>query len=103
MSCDTVFADAECKAIYLVAHRKLRPEQPPSLDTMVGMIAILGGFLNRKWMTSRVQQCPGMAYNAFPMSFSHSTPGAASGRVLGNGMCHNAGPATMLDAYNASA
>lgn len=48
MPCDTVFADEEWKAVYLVTQRKTPPEQPPSLDTMVRMVASLGGFLNRK-------------------------------------------------------
>lgn len=48
MPCDTVFADEEWKAVYLVTQRKPPPEQPPSLDTMVRMVASLGGFLNRK-------------------------------------------------------
>ena len=48
MPCNTVFADEEWKAVYLVTQRKSPPEQPPSLDTMVRMAATLGGFLNRK-------------------------------------------------------
>ena len=48
MPCDTVFADEEWKAVCLVTQRKPPPEQPPSLDTMVRMVASLGGFLNRK-------------------------------------------------------
>ena len=48
MPCDTVFADEEWKAVYLVTQRKPPPDQPPSLDTMVRMVASLGGFLNRK-------------------------------------------------------
>jgi hypothetical protein len=48
MPCDSVFADEEWKAVYLVTQRKAPPEQPPSLDTMVRMVASLGGFLNRK-------------------------------------------------------
>jgi hypothetical protein len=48
MSCDAVFADAEWRAVYLVTQRQPPPEQPPSLDTMVRMVASLGGFLNRK-------------------------------------------------------
>ena len=54
MPCDTVFADEEWKAVYLVTQRKPPPEQPPSLDTMVRMVASLGGFLNRK-----SDGCPG--------------------------------------------
>jgi hypothetical protein len=48
MPCNTVFANEEWKAVYLVTQRKSPPEQPPSLDTMVRMVATLGGFLNRK-------------------------------------------------------
>lgn len=48
MPCDTVFADEEWKAVYLVSERKPPPDEPPSLDTMVRMVAGLGGFLNRK-------------------------------------------------------
>jgi hypothetical protein len=48
MPCDTVFADEEWQAVYLVTQRKPPPEKPPSLDTMVRMVASLGGFLNRK-------------------------------------------------------
>jgi hypothetical protein len=48
MPCDTIFADEEWRAVYLVTQRKPPPEQPPSLDTMVRMVASLGGFLNRK-------------------------------------------------------
>jgi hypothetical protein len=48
MPCDTVFAEEEWKAVYLVTQRKPPPQQPPSLDTMVRMVATLGGFLNRK-------------------------------------------------------
>jgi len=48
MPCDAVFAEEEWKAVYLVTHKQAPPEQPPSLDTMVRMVASLGGFLNRK-------------------------------------------------------
>ena len=48
MPCDAVFADEEWKAVYLVTQHKAPPDEPPSLDTMVRMIASLGGFLNRK-------------------------------------------------------
>jgi hypothetical protein len=48
MPCDTVFADEEWQAVYLVTQRKPPPDTPPSLDTMVRMVASLGGFLNRK-------------------------------------------------------
>ena len=47
MPCDVVFDDAEWKAVNLVTQRQAPPEKPPSLDTMVRMVATLGGFLNR--------------------------------------------------------
>lgn len=48
MPCDGVFDEAEWKAVYLVTQRQAPPEKPPSLDSMVRMVASLGGFLNRK-------------------------------------------------------
>ncbi|WPL14288.1 IS4 family transposase [Thiorhodovibrio litoralis] len=48
LPCDAVFAEEEWKAVYLVTQKQAPPEQPPSLDTMVRMVASLGGFLNRK-------------------------------------------------------
>ena len=48
MPCDAVFAEEEWRAVYLVTQRQPPPEQPPTLDTMVRMLATLGGFLNRK-------------------------------------------------------
>jgi len=48
LPCNLVFADEEWQAIYLVAKRRPPPDVPPSLDTMVRMVAGFGGFLNRK-------------------------------------------------------
>jgi len=48
LPCNAVFADEEWRAVYLVTQRKPPPDEPPSLDTMVRMVASLGGFLNRK-------------------------------------------------------
>lgn len=48
LPCDAVFADAEWRAVYLVTQRQPPPEQPPSLNQMVRMLASLGGFLGRK-------------------------------------------------------
>jgi len=48
LPCDVVFDQAEWQAVYLVSERKPPPETPPSLDQMVRMVAVLGGFLNRK-------------------------------------------------------
>jgi len=48
LPCDVVFDAAEWQAVYLVTQRQAPPEEPPSLDAMVRMVASLGGFLNRK-------------------------------------------------------
>lgn len=48
LPCDVVFDEAEWKAVYLVTQRQEPPEAPPSLDTMIRLVATLGGFLNRK-------------------------------------------------------
>lgn len=48
LPCNLVFADEEWQAFYLVTHHKAPPDEPPSLDTMVRMVASYGGFLNRK-------------------------------------------------------
>ena len=48
MPCTAVFEDEEWRAVYIVVHRQPPPVIPPNLDTMIKMIAGLGGFLNRK-------------------------------------------------------
>ncbi len=48
LACDVVFAEEEWQALYIVAQRKPPPEQPPSLEQMVRMVAGFGGFLNRR-------------------------------------------------------
>ena len=47
LPCNVVFADAQWQAVYIVTQRRPPPERPPSLDTMIRMIAGYGGFLNR--------------------------------------------------------
>jgi hypothetical protein len=48
MPCNRVFSDEAWQALYLVIQRQPPPDEPPSLDTIVRMVATLGGFLNRK-------------------------------------------------------
>ncbi len=48
LPCDAVFAEEEWQAVYLVTRRQPPPTEPPSLATLVRMVAGLGGFLNRK-------------------------------------------------------
>ena len=48
MLCSAVFEEEEWQAIYVVVHRKPPPKKPPDLNSMVMMVASLGGFLCRK-------------------------------------------------------
>ena len=47
MSCETVFDREEWQAAYIVARKPIPPE-PPSLNTVIRLIATFGGFLARK-------------------------------------------------------
>ena len=49
LPCDVVFDTEEWQAVYMVIYKTKPPEQPPSLDDMVRHVAMLGGFLNRKY------------------------------------------------------
>ncbi len=48
LPCDVVFETSEWQAIYLVATKTRPPADPPTLNTIVRMIAGFGGFLDRK-------------------------------------------------------
>ncbi len=48
LTCDVVFESYEWQSVYAVSTKKPIPEQPPSLHTIIIMIAKLGGFLGRK-------------------------------------------------------
>lgn len=48
LPCDKVFSEAEWKSVYIMTHKKQAPEQVPSLNEFIKMVAQLGGFLNRK-------------------------------------------------------
>ena len=48
LPCDVVFGDEEWKAAYIVCKKQPPPEEPPTLDCMIRMVAGFGGFLNRK-------------------------------------------------------
>jgi hypothetical protein len=47
MLCDCVFSESEWKSVYMVTHKEQPPKTAPSLNTMIKMVAQLGGFLNR--------------------------------------------------------
>ncbi len=87
MCCDSVFADEQWQAVYLVTQRKSAPEQPPSLDTRVRMVATLSGFLNRKGDGFPGAKTLWIGLQRIPDSCSSlSMHSAASRRVMGNGM-----------------
>jgi len=48
LPCDVVFATEEWQAVYVLSRRQPPPSQPPPLNEMIRMVAVLGGFLNRK-------------------------------------------------------
>jgi hypothetical protein len=47
-SCEIIFDKEEWHAIYILTKKKKPPEKPPSLYSMIRMLATIGGFLNRK-------------------------------------------------------
>ena len=48
LPCDLVFETGEWQAVYLVATKTRPPANPPTLNTIVRMVAGFGGFLGRK-------------------------------------------------------
>ena len=48
LPCDAVFDEDEWKTVYTVVKHQPPPKKPPSLKTMVGLVASLGGYLGRK-------------------------------------------------------
>ena len=48
ISCDAIFDEAEWMSVYAIIKDKAPPKKPPSLSSMVAMIASLGGHLGRK-------------------------------------------------------
>ena len=47
ISCEAVFEPAEWKAVYRVVRGTMPPQAPPNLQTMVRMVAQLGGYVNK--------------------------------------------------------
>ncbi len=48
LPCDVAFDEDEWKTVYTVVKNQPPPKKPPSLKTMVGLVASLGGHLGRK-------------------------------------------------------
>lgn len=49
LPCNVVFDENEWKAVYAITQKKLPPSNPPPLSEIIIMVAVLGGFLNRKY------------------------------------------------------
>lgn len=47
ISCEAIFEPAEWQSVYVTVQKKPIPTEPPSLETMVRLIAQLGGYVNR--------------------------------------------------------
>ncbi|MCP4935845.1 MAG: hypothetical protein GY927_16960, partial [bacterium] len=58
-----MFGEQEWKAVYIVYKKQKPPEQPPSLDAIIKMVASFGGLLNRKTMVFRGQKQCGLGCN----------------------------------------
>lgn len=48
VSCEAVFEPQEWRSVHCVVHKTAPPKTPPTLQTMVRMVAQLGGYVNRK-------------------------------------------------------
>ena len=48
MPCNVVFTEFEWNAVYIASKKETPPKEIPSLQTIITLIASLGGFLNRK-------------------------------------------------------
>jgi hypothetical protein len=47
-NCEAVFTEAEWKSVYVIAKRTKAPKKPPTLGTLIPIIASMGGYLGRK-------------------------------------------------------
>ena len=48
LSCEVLFETSEWKSVYLIVEKKPLPEKPPTLNQLIRMIALLGGYVPRK-------------------------------------------------------
>ena len=47
LHCDAIFQPSEWKSVWMAIHRETPPTTPPKLSVMLGLIAQLGGYVNR--------------------------------------------------------
>lgn len=76
MDCTVLFEESEWKAVYIVATKKEPPETPPDINTMIRLIASLGGYVPRKntqpgnqtlWIGMQRMRDLAAGYEAFAM------------------------------------
>lgn len=48
LPCDLIFEDSEWQAVYTIVHSGPLPEEPPSINEMIRMVASLGGYVKRR-------------------------------------------------------
>jgi len=48
LNCEVMFEPSEWKAVHLIVEKQPPPETPPNLNTVIRMIALLGGYVPRK-------------------------------------------------------
>lgn len=93
LSCEAVFEPSEWKAVWQVRHRGELPSEPPRLETMLKLIAELGGYVNRPgrkdppgpqtiWLGLQRMRDLAWAWDTFgPDAASAPTPAGGAGDV----------------------
>lgn len=84
LPCDVVFDQDEWQAVYAVVKEEPPPKAPPSMGTMVVLIAMLGGYMGRKcdgepgpkavWIGLQRMTDLGLAWRAFTQYGSVTSP-----------------------------
>jgi hypothetical protein len=84
LPCDVVFDEEEWQAVYAVVKEEAPPKEPPSMGTMVLLIAMLGGYMGRKgdgepgpkavWIGLQRMTDLGLAWRAFTQYGSSKSP-----------------------------
>lgn len=89
MDCDTVLEEPEWKAVYMIATHQKPPAKPPSLNTMIRLIASLGGYVSRKntepgnqtlWIGMQRMRDMAAGYEAFGPGSKLTASGTCDGR-----------------------
>ena len=83
LPCDAVLGTDEWQSVYWIVNRQPPPKKPPSLESMVEMIASLGGYLGRKhdgppgpktlWIGMQRMRDYALAWQTFGPTRSRST------------------------------